>query len=110
MATDIEYKTLLVAIAGPVATITINRPDKLNALNAEVLEDLRHLVTDLREQPDIRAIIITGAGEKAFVAGADIRELSELSDAEVGREFALNGQAVFSLIESSPKPVIAAIN
>jgi enoyl-CoA hydratase len=90
--------------------VTINRPDKLNALSAKVLEDLRHLVTDLRERDDIRAVIVTGAGQKAFVAGADIGELSRLNDPEEGNEYAQNGQAVFSLIETSPKPFIAAIN
>ena len=75
-----------------------------------MLDDLRHLVTDLRVRDDVRAVVITGSGEKAFVAGADIGELAELNDAEEGREFAQNGQAVFSLIESSPKPFIAAVN
>ncbi len=104
------YETLLFNVSDHVAEITINRPDKLNALSAQVLEDLRHLVTDLRERDDVRAVIITGAGEKAFVAGADISELSALNDSSDGRNFAQNGQAVFSLIESSPKPFIAAIN
>jgi len=104
------YETLLVTVDGTVAEVTINRPDKLNALSELVLDDLRHLVTDLREREDIRVVILTGAGEKAFVAGADIKQLSALNDAEEGRAFAQNGQAVFNLIESSPKPFIAAIN
>ena len=104
------YKTLSLALDGPVAEVTINRPEKLNALSAQVLEDLRHLVVHLREREDIRAVIITGLGEKAFVAGADISELSRLNDWEQGTTFAQNGQAVFSLIETSPKPFIAAIN
>jgi len=108
--TDTTYQTLLLSIDGAVAEITINRPDKLNALSAQVLDDLRHCVTDLRERDDIRAVIITGTGEKAFVAGADIKELSQLNDWEEGTSFAQNGQAVFSLIESSSKPFIAAIN
>ena len=107
---DTTYQTLLLTITGPVAEVTINRPDKLNALSAQVLNDLRHLVADLREREDVRAVIITGAGEKAFVAGADIGELAALSDEETGTEFAQNGQAVFSLIETSPKPFIAAVN
>ena len=108
--TAITYETLLLAVSGPVAEVTINRPDKLNALSAQVLEDLRHLIADLREREEVRAVIITGSGEKAFVAGADIGELSQLNDWEEGTSFAQNGQAVFSLIETSPKPFIAAIN
>jgi len=108
--TTFEYQTLTYNVESSVATIIINRPEKLNALSSAVLDDLRHLVTDLRVRDDVRAIVITGSGEKAFVAGADIAELSALNDAEEGREFAQNGQAVFSLIESSPKPFIAAVN
>jgi len=110
MAAPAEYATLSLQTEGAVALVTINRPDKLNALSGSVLDDLRHLITDLRVRDDVRAIVITGAGEKAFVAGADIAELAALNDPETGREFAQNGQAVFSLIESSPKPVIAAVN
>lgn len=109
-ANNVEYSTLLLTVEDHIAIITINRPDKLNALSSQVLDDLRHLVTDLRERTDVRAVILTGAGEKAFVAGADIKELSQLNDTEQGREFALNGQSVFNLIESSPTPFIAAIN
>jgi enoyl-CoA hydratase len=104
------YKTLLFSVHDQVCTITINRPDKLNALSGEVLDELRHLVTDVRERADVRVAIITGAGAKAFVAGADIKELSALNDPDDGREFAQNGQAVFNLIETSPKPFIAAVN
>ncbi len=106
----LEYQTLKYSVESFVATITINRPEKLNALISSVLNDLRHLVTDLRVRDDVRAVIITGTGEKAFVAGADIGELASLNDSEEGREFSQNGQAVFSLIESSPKPFIAAVN
>jgi enoyl-CoA hydratase len=105
-----EYKTIECSIDAFVATVTINRPDKLNALSSAVLDDLRHLVTDLRERDDVRVVIVTGKGEKAFVAGADIGELAALNDPEEGREFAQKGQSVFSLIESSPKPFIAAVN
>jgi enoyl-CoA hydratase len=108
--TETTYQTLLVTASGPIAEVTINRPDKLNALSAQVLEDLRHIVADLRERTDIRAVIITGAGPKAFVAGADIAELSRLSDAEEGAKFSRSGQAVFNLIETSSKPFIAAVN
>ncbi|MEP7233802.1 MAG: enoyl-CoA hydratase-related protein [Ignavibacteriota bacterium] len=108
--TTYEYQTLKYAVETGVAVITINRPEKLNALSNAVLDDLRHLVTDLRVREDVRVVVITGSGEKAFVAGADIGELAALNDPEEGREFAQNGQAVFSLIESSPKPFIAAVN
>ncbi|MEI8135238.1 MAG: enoyl-CoA hydratase-related protein [bacterium] len=107
---SIAYQTLTSSIEERVARITINRPEKLNALSSAVLDDLRHLVTDLRERDDVRVVVITGSGEKAFVAGADIGELAALNDIDEGREFAQNGQAVFSLIESSPKPFIAAVN
>lgn len=108
--TETQYQTLILEVRDNVAQLTINRPDKLNALSQQVLDDLRYAVTDLRERPDVRAVIITGSGDKAFVAGADIKELSQLPDYEAGREFAQNGQAVFQLIENSPKPFIAAIN
>jgi enoyl-CoA hydratase len=107
---ELAYETLLISINGAVAEVTINRPSKLNALSAQVLEDLRHLVTELRLRDDVSAIILTGSGDKAFVAGADIGELSKIADQAEGNEFAQNGQAVFSLIETSPKPFIAAIN
>ncbi|HYM21319.1 MAG TPA: enoyl-CoA hydratase-related protein [Candidatus Kapabacteria bacterium] len=105
-----EYQTLECIADSLIATITIARPEKLNALSSAVLDDLRHLVTDLRMRDDIGVVIITGKGEKAFVAGADIAELASLNDLEAGREYALKGQSVFSLIESSPKPFIAAVN
>jgi enoyl-CoA hydratase len=105
-----EYETLKYSIESFVALVTIHRPEKLNALSSIVLDDLRHLVSGLRMRDDVRVVVITGSGEKAFVAGADIGELAALNDSEEGREFSQNGQAVFSLIESSPKPFIAAIN
>src|SRR2546423_10256710 len=108
--TTYDYQTLLCSVEAFVATVTIDRPEKLNALSSAVLDDLRHLVSDLRVRDDVRVVIITGSGEKAFVAGADISELAALNDSEEGREFAQNGQAVFSLIESSPKPFIAAVH
>jgi enoyl-CoA hydratase len=110
MSNSPEYRTLSLDSAEGVAVITIDRPQKLNALSSEVLDDLRHLVTDLRVREDVRVVIVTGSGEKAFVAGADISELAALNDIELGKEFAQNGQAVFSLIETSPKPFIAAVN
>ena len=103
------FDNLLVDRDGPVAIVTINRPRVLNALNSETLDELRRVVLDLRQDDGVRAIVVTGAGEKAFVAGADINELAVLSPAG-GREHALAGQHVFDLIQNLGKPVIAAIN
>ena len=94
---------------GAFAVITITRPQVLNALNAGTIDELRRAVLELKEDPGVRAVILTGAGEKAFVAGADINELAEQSPAQ-GRARALRGQHVFDLIEHMGKPVIAAIN
>jgi enoyl-CoA hydratase len=104
-----EYETLLLAYDGPVATVTMNRPKVLNALNAQVFTDLEHVFTLLMKDPSIRAVLLTGAGEKAFAAGADINELA-LTDAATGEKLALRGQAVFHLIENCGKPVLACVN
>ena len=103
------FENLLVERDGAVAVVTINRPRVLNALNSATLDELRRAVLDLKQDDGVRAIVVTGAGEKAFIAGADINELAELSPA-AGREHALAGQHVFDLIENLGKPVIAAIN
>ncbi len=92
-----------------VATVTINRPDKLNALNADVLRHLWETLLGIQANADIRAVVITGAGSKAFVAGADIAELHQNNE-QTGRQFAEHGQRVFTLIENLGKPVIAAVN
>jgi enoyl-CoA hydratase len=94
---------------GAVVTITINRPRVLNALNTATLADLDAALTAIQDDPAVRAVILTGAGEKAFVAGADINELAVLTPAE-GKEHARRGQAIFNRIERLGKPVIAAIN
>jgi enoyl-CoA hydratase len=103
------FENLLVDRDGPVALVTINRPRVLNALNSATLDELRRVALELKHDDGIRAIVVTGSGEKAFVAGADINELAMLSPA-AGREHALAGQHVFDLIENLGKPVIAAIN
>src|SRR5215207_1521131 len=103
------FDNLLVDRDGPVALVTINRPRVLNALNSQTLDELRRAVLDLKQDDGVRAIVVTGAGDKAFVAGADINELAVLSPA-AGREHALAGQHVFDLIENLGKPVITAIN
>lgn len=91
------------------AIATINRPEKMNALNAEVLGALEETMVQLKADRSVRAVILTGSGEKAFVAGADIRELNAL-DAFDGRLFAERGQRIFNAIERLGKPVIAAVN
>ncbi len=101
--------TLLVQDEHRVRTITVNRPDKLNALNAETLRELQGAFIDAATTPSVDVVILTGAGEKAFVAGADITELSQ-QDALSGQVFARSGQRVFSAIEQCSKPVIAAVN
>ena len=105
------YETVLLSIdsGGPVATVTLNRPDVLNALNAQLFHDLEAAFTLLAANPAVRAIVITGAGPKAFAAGADIDELSK-TDATSGEQLALRGQAVFRKMETCGKPIIAAIN
>jgi enoyl-CoA hydratase len=103
------YHTLIVDVRDGVGTVTINRPDKLNALNATAKKELREAITALRDDPAVGAIIITGAGEKSFVAGTDIEELTSL-DRTGGEAFSRGGQDVFDLIEQCGKPVIAAVN
>jgi enoyl-CoA hydratase len=103
------FDNLLLDRDGAVAVISVNRPQVLNALNRQTLDELRQILLDLQRDQTVRSLVITGAGEKAFVAGADIRELAALSPLE-GREHALAGQQVFDLIENLGKPVIAAIN
>jgi enoyl-CoA hydratase len=103
------FDNLLLDRDGPVAIVTINRPRVLNALNTQTLDELRRAALDLKHDDTVRAIIVTGAGDKAFVAGADINELAVLSP-PAGREHALAGQHVFDVIENLGKPVIAAIN
>jgi enoyl-CoA hydratase len=99
----------LVEKADRIAWVTLNRPEKLNALNNEVLEELEQIFADLEQDAEVGVVVLTGAGEKAFVAGADIAELRTL-DTAGARVQALRGQAVYQRIESLPKPVIAAVN
>lgn len=100
---------ILLEKKGNVAIATIDRPKALNALNSEVLNDLNTLVDTVNADPEIRVLILTGSGEKAFVAGADIGEMSSLSKAE-GEAFGKKGNDVFRRIETLPIPVIAAVN
>ena len=100
---------ILLEKKGLYAVATINRPKALNALNSEVLSDLDELVRTVSADADIRALVITGSGEKAFVAGADIGEMSTLTPAE-GEAFGKHGNDVFRKLETLPIPTIAAVN
>ncbi|GAO41659.1 enoyl-CoA hydratase/isomerase family protein [Flavihumibacter petaseus] len=104
------YQTILTALNNGILTITINRPDKLNALNKAVIAELGQVLELVYLEPEIKAAVITGSGPKSFVAGADISEFSGL-DSRGGEAMALQAQAkVFDKIENCPKPVIAAVN
>jgi enoyl-CoA hydratase len=104
-----NYQTLLIDRHDRIAIVTVNRPDKLNALNAQVKAELKGIFQEIQTDSEVDVAILTGSGEKAFVAGTDIKELTELDEAS-GRIFSEGGQAVFSLIENLGKPVIAAVN
>lgn len=103
------YENLLTAIENNVLTITINRPDKLNALNKKTITEIGDAIKSAKNNDEVKAIIITGAGPKSFVAGADIAEFVGLS-VEQGKALAQAGQHVFRSIETCPKPIIAAVN
>ena len=106
---EYDYANLIVEVADRIATVTVNRPDKLNALNSATEAELQDAFQQLARDAAIGGIIVTGAGEKAFVAGADIEELSGLGASE-GKEFAFRGQTTFTRIAQCPKPVVAAVN
>jgi enoyl-CoA hydratase len=103
------YTTLLTFLENGIFIVTINRPDKLNALNKDVFTDLDAMLKEVENNAGIRGVIITGAGQKAFVAGADITEFLGLHGSQ-GMELARRGQEIFSRIEGCTKPVIAAVN
>ncbi len=105
-----NYTTLLSTLENGILTITINRPEKLNALNKTVIQELSGVLDEVISNHDIKGAILTGSGQKAFVAGADISEFLSLEKAG-GKLLAQKGQEdVFSKIENSPKPIIAAVN
>ncbi len=104
-----SFENLLVDREGAVAILTLNRPKVLNALNTQTLDELQRAVLELTHDETVRAVVLTGAGEKSFVAGADINELA-VQTPTGGREHAIRGQHVLDLIEQMGKPVIAAIN
>jgi enoyl-CoA hydratase len=98
-----------VEVEGPFATVTVDRPKSLNALDTRTLQELEKAAADLSQRPDIRGVIVTGAGEKAFVAGADIAEMNGM-DAERARHYGALGQRVMDVISALPMPVVAAVN
>ncbi|MBN9298419.1 MAG: enoyl-CoA hydratase/isomerase family protein [Filimonas sp.] len=104
-----SYQNILTSLENGIFTITINRPDKMNALNAGVMQDISDAVDEVYNNADIKAAIITGAGTKAFVAGADISEFHGLTVAQ-GKALAKKGQDIFFKIENAPKPIVGCIN
>lgn len=104
-----DYENILVSKLNRVATITINRPKAMNALNTEVLNELAHAATKLGADREVHVIIITGSGDKAFVAGADIKEMKDL-DMVAFRKFVANGQNALYVLDTLEKPIIAQVN
>ncbi len=104
-----SYSTLLTSLENGIFTITINRPDKLNALNKDVFTDLNSALDEINANPEIKSVILTGAGPKAFVAGADISEFNALNKQEA-MALAKRGQDTFSRIENAARPIVAAVN
>jgi enoyl-CoA hydratase len=109
IAAPAQFENVLYEKKGAIAYVTVNRPKVLNALNAATMEELRAVFTAIKDDDEIRVVIVTGAGEKAFIAGADISEIAN-HDPVVGKEYARRGQAVMELIENLGKPTIACVN
>jgi enoyl-CoA hydratase len=105
----VAYENILRADRDGISVVTVNRPDKLNALNNATIGELLHCFEAVATDEKVRAVILTGAGEKAFVAGADISELAEQT-AITARPLALRGQRLMNTVEACPKPVVAAVN
>lgn len=105
----IEFENLLFTVDDGIALITLNRPDKMNALNIDLLDELHEAFIECEMDDEIKAVLLTGSGEKAFAAGADIQELASLSPMEA-REQSQDTADLFFYIERFPKPVIAAVN
>lgn len=104
-----DFQNILYETKDNIAIVTINRPEKLNALNIKTMQEIKSVFEKIKEDESIYVVLVTGAGDKAFVAGADITELNELNIIS-GKEFSEAGQEVFSMIENSEKPVIAVVN
>lgn len=109
MALEKTFENIQFEIRDGIAFLTLNRPKVLNALNASTLRELQSAIDAIKRDTSVRAVLLTGSGEKAFAAGADIQELAQVNSTE-GRELALRGQAVFRALETCGKPVIACIN
>jgi len=105
-----NYSNVLVTKRESTAKITINRPKKLNALNRETIQELHDAFEELEADEEVKVIILTGSGEKAFVAGADISEFADFSEEEGGKLSALGQELLFDFVENLSKPVIAAVN
>lgn len=104
-----KFKTLYTELEEDILTITLNKPEKLNTLTAQTINDLKNVIQQIYDQNNIKSAIITGEGEEAFSTGIDLNELQELNELN-GRKFAENGQETFALIENCHKPILAAIN
>jgi len=104
-----EYKNLIVEVKDGIGILKINRPKALNALNTETVIEIKHAANELNTNKDIRVVILTGEGDKAFVAGADILEMKDMNALE-GMAFSQRGHEAFSVLENMGKPVIAAVN
>jgi enoyl-CoA hydratase len=104
----VSYETILLETDGPVAVLTLNRPDKLNALNATVRREVMEAVDALGDDDDVKVVILTGAGEKAFIAGADVEEFADRSPAEQREVY--QHRRVYEAVAEFPKPILAAIH
>jgi enoyl-CoA hydratase len=105
----VDFKNILTEVKDGVLYLTVNREDKMNALNFETLEEIKEIFDEVSDNKSIKSVIITGSGEKAFIAGADISEIASLNEVNA-RKFSENGQEIFSMIENCHKPVIAVTN
>ncbi len=103
------YENILFVVKNKIAYLTLNRPDKLNALNWKTMQELQHALASVKEDSSVGGVILTGAGEKAFAAGADISELAQQTPVSA-KEFSLQSQEILRFIERYPKPIIAAVN
>ena len=104
-----NYENIITKVKNGILTITLNRPKQLNALNKAVFSELEGVMTKAQTDSEIKSVIITGSEDKAFAAGADIKEFADFN-IEQGKELAANGQRIFKIIENSKKPVVAAVN
>lgn len=105
-----QWETVIVSIENKIALVTLNRPESLNALNAQLIQELHDVLQHFKEDASVRVVLITGSGQKSFVAGADIKEFKDFSPSE-GEHLARSGQEkLFDYIENFPKPVIALVN